>query len=175
MSAEPTLRRRRPGPFLRLFLTFPKLIYYGPIAELLRSRCVMLITTRGRRTGLLRTNGVSFMPLDEHYVVFSGWGVTSQWYRNVRANRSVRIKVGSRRMNATARLVEDPDRRVELMRRMAARSSGCGPPSFARPLLKLTHAFDYQNEIDMAVAAGSALPVVEIFPSSASVSREDSF
>jgi hypothetical protein len=33
-----------------------------------------------------------------------------------------------------------------------------------RPLLKLTRIFDYQGEIDMAVAAGSSFPVVEIFP-----------
>jgi hypothetical protein len=31
-------------------------------------------------------------------------------------------------------------------------------------LLKLTRVFDYQGEIDMAVAAGGTLPVVELFP-----------
>jgi hypothetical protein len=69
-------------------------------------------------------------------------------------------------MRATARVVEDPERRRELMLRMQARSSSCGPPQFARPLLKLTRMFDYQGEIDMAVAAGSTLPVVEIVPHS---------
>jgi hypothetical protein len=67
-------------------------------------------------------------------------------------------------MDATAHLVEDPERRRQLMLRMAARSSGCGPPAPLRPLLKLTGAFDYQGEIDMAVAAGGTLPVVEIIP-----------
>jgi hypothetical protein len=33
-----------------------------------------------------------------------------------------------------------------------------------RPLLKLTGVFDYQGEIDMAVAAGGTLPVVELVP-----------
>jgi hypothetical protein len=33
-----------------------------------------------------------------------------------------------------------------------------------RPVLKLTHVFDYDGEIEMAVAAGTSLPVVEIFP-----------
>jgi hypothetical protein len=31
-------------------------------------------------------------------------------------------------------------------------------------VLKLARVFDYQGEIDMAVAAGGALPVVEIVP-----------
>ena len=64
----------------------------------------------------------------------------------------------------TARVVEDPERRRQLMLQMKARSSGCGPPGPMRPLLKLTRIFDYQGEIDMAVAAGGTFPVVEIFP-----------
>jgi deazaflavin-dependent oxidoreductase (nitroreductase family) len=145
-------------------LKAPIYLYYGPIADLLRSRCVMLLTTLGRRSGRPRTGGVSFMPLDDHYIVFSGWGVTSNWYRNIQANPEVRIKVGRRQMRATARVVEDPERRRQLMLNMQARSSGCGPPRPLRPLLKLTGVFDYQGEIDMAVTAGGALPVVEIVP-----------
>jgi len=163
-SSQPTFTRQRANPVLRALLKAPVLLYRGPIADLLRSRCVMLLTTRGRRTGLARTTGVSFMPVDGHYVAFSGWGVGSDWYRNVLAHREVWITVGRRHMHATARPVEDPQRRRELMLRMQARSSGCGPPRPVRPLLKLAGVFDYDGEISMAVAAGDALPVVEIFP-----------
>jgi deazaflavin-dependent oxidoreductase (nitroreductase family) len=142
----------------------PPLIYRGPIADLMRSRCVMLLTTIGRKSGLPRTGGVSFMPLGDHFVVFSGWGVASNWYRNIRANPSVTITVGRQRLQATAHLVEDPTRRADLMRQMAAQSSKCGPPQPLRPLLTLTHLFDYQSEINIALAAGSTLPVVEIIP-----------
>lgn len=134
------------------------------MAEFLKSRCVMLLTTRGRGTGRPRTNGVSFMPVDDHYVAFSGWGVRSDWYRNVRAHPEVFITVGRRRMRAMARVVEDPERRRQLMRQMQARSSRCGPPKRVRPLLKLSGLFDYDAEINLAVAAGETLPVVEIFP-----------
>jgi deazaflavin-dependent oxidoreductase (nitroreductase family) len=140
------------------------LLYRGPLADLLRSRCVMLLTTRGRRSGRPRTGAVSFMPVEDHFVVFSGWGVTSNWYRNVRTNPEVTITVGRRRMRALARLVEDPERRRELMLRMQARSGGCGPPRPVRPLLKALKVFNYQNEIDTAVAAGGELPVIEIIP-----------
>jgi deazaflavin-dependent oxidoreductase (nitroreductase family) len=140
------------------------LIYRGPLADFLKSRCVMLLTTRGRRTGRPRTNGVSFMPLDDHYVTFSGWGVRSDWYRNVVTNPEVFITVGRRRMRAVARLVKDPARRRDLMLQMQRHSARCGPPQRVRRLLKLSGMFDYDAEITMAVAAGAALPVVEIFP-----------
>jgi len=124
----------------------------------------MLLTTKGRRSGRPRTGPVSFMPVDDHFVVFSGWGVTSNWYQNLRANPEVTITVGRRRMRAVARVVEDPARRRELMLRMQARSGSCGPPKPVRPVLKTLQVFDYQGEIDMAVAAGGTLPVIEIIP-----------
>ena len=106
------------------------------------------------------------MPVDDHYVAFSGWGVRSDWYRNVRAHPEVFITVGRRRIRAMARVVDDPERRRQLMRQMQARSADCGPPKPVRPLLKLSGLFDYDAEIEMAVAAGDTLPVVEIFPQS---------
>src|SRR5216683_6328746 len=165
-STEPSFRRQRASPLLRTMLKVPTLVYRGPLAELMRSRCVLLLTTRGRKTGRPRTGAVSFMPLGDHFVVFSGWGVGSNWFRNIRANPEVMVTVGRRKMRATAQVVEDPERRRQLMLEMQARSPGCGPPQLMRPLLKLTRIFDYQGEIDMAVAAGGTFPVVEIFPHS---------
>ncbi|HLZ28807.1 MAG TPA: nitroreductase family deazaflavin-dependent oxidoreductase [Chloroflexota bacterium] len=164
MSAEPSFARRRASPVLRFFLKVPVLLYRGPIADLLRARCVMLLTTRGRRSGRPRTGPVSFMPVDNHFIVFSGWGVNSNWYRNVRANPEVTITVGRRRMRALARLVEDPEQRRALMLRQQARSGRCGPPKPVRPVLKFLRMFDYDGEITMGVAAGTTLPVIEITP-----------
>src|SRR5216683_1460389 len=85
-SSEPSFKRRRANPLLRTMLKVPSLIYRGPLADLMRSRCVLLLTTRGRKSGRPRTGAVSFMPVDDHFVVFSGWGVGSNWFRNIRAN-----------------------------------------------------------------------------------------
>jgi deazaflavin-dependent oxidoreductase (nitroreductase family) len=166
-TSEPSFRRRRASPWLHTMLKVPSLVYRGPLAELMRSRCVLVLTTRGRKTGRPRTGAVSFMPLEDHFVVFSGWGVGSNWFQNIRVNPEVAVKVGRKQFRATARVVEDPERRRALMLQMQVRSSGCGPPRLIRPLLKLTHIFDYDAEIEMAVAAGSSLPVVEIFPTTA--------
>src|SRR5258708_40272246 len=123
-STEPSFKRRRASLWLHTMLKVPTLVYRGPLAELMRSRCVLLLTTYGRRTGLPRTGAVSFMPVDDHFVVFSGWGITSNWFRNIRANPEVTVSVGRRRMRATAHVVDDPERRRALMRQMEARSSG---------------------------------------------------
>ncbi len=163
-SSEPSFMRRRASPWLRTMLKVPPLVYRGPLAELMRSRCVLLLTTRGRKTGRPRTGAVSFMPVDDHFVVFSGWGVGSNWFKNIRADPEVLVTIGRRKLRATARVVEDPERRLALMLQMQQRSRGCGPPPLIRPVLKLTRVFDYDGEIEMAVAAGPALPVVEIFP-----------
>jgi deazaflavin-dependent oxidoreductase (nitroreductase family) len=165
-ASEPTFARRKANSFLRLCLKMPVFAYRGPLAEFMRSRCVMLLTTTGRNSGKPRTGAVSFMPLGDRFIIFSGWGVSSNWYRNLRKNPEVTITVGRQRMRATARLVEDPERRIDLMRQMRGRSSGCGPPRTIRPLLKMLRIFDYEADLDMAVAAGGSLPVFEILPRS---------
>jgi deazaflavin-dependent oxidoreductase (nitroreductase family) len=139
-------------------------MYRGPGAEALRGRCVMLLTTVGRRTHKLRTNAVSFMPSGNNFIVFSGWGIRSAWYRNVLANPEVQIQVGRRHARATATLVPEPERRAQLMLQMQQRSTLCGPPGLVRPVLKALRLFDYEGEIRMAVAQGGDLPVLEIVP-----------
>jgi deazaflavin-dependent oxidoreductase (nitroreductase family) len=163
-ASKPTFDRGRPGRLQRLVFRAPIALYRDGIAEIMRRRCVMLLTTIGRRSGLPRTNGVSFMPVDDHFVIFSGWGVRSDWYRNVLANPEVSIRVGRREMPATAVPVTDPGRRQELMRQMRARSARCGPPQPIRGVLRRTGLFDYEGELDLALKQGGALPVVELIP-----------
>jgi deazaflavin-dependent oxidoreductase (nitroreductase family) len=124
----------------------------------------MLLTTVGRKTGQRRTNGVSFMRDGDRLIVFSGWGVSSQWYQNVRANPEVEVQVGARKQRATARLVAGPEERKTLMLRMREQSVRSGPPRPVRPILKALRLFDYEAEIQLAVAQGGDLPVLEIVP-----------
>jgi len=167
MSAtEPTFDRGRPNSRLRLFFKSPIALYHGPIAEIMRQRCVMLLTTTGRRTGAPRTTGVSFMPLDGHFIVFSGWGVRSDWYRNLLADPNVTIRVGNKTLRATAAPVQDPARRSALMRQMKARSGQCGPPRPMRGLLRRLGIFDYEGDLDLALSQGGDLPVIELIPKS---------
>ncbi len=162
--SEPRMTREPAGRLQKIFLRGPVLMYHGPLAELFRWRCVMLLTTIGRKTGKPRTIAVSFMPDGDRIIIFSGWGTSSNWYRNVRANPRVTIKVGRRTMAADARLIEDQDERVALMRRMSDRSVSCGPPKLMRAALRATGLFDYDAEIRMGIEAGPDIPVFELVP-----------
>lgn len=165
-AAEPTFDRGRPSGWMRLLFKAPIALYRDGLADIMRRRCVMLLTTSGRKSGRPRTTGVSFMPLDGHFIVFSGWGVRSDWYRNLLANPDVTIKVGTQAMRATAVPVRDPARRGALMRQMKARAGQCGPPRPMRGLLKRLGVFDYEGDLDLALAQGGDLPVVELIPQS---------
>lgn len=170
-ASQPTFDRGRPNAFKRWFLRSPVSLYRGPIGEVMSKRCVMLLTTTGRKSGQPRTTGVSFMPEGSGYVIFAGWGVQSDWYKNLLANPNVTIRIGGQGMKATAHVVEDPDRRRDLMRRMRQRSDECGPPEPVRNVLKATGLFDYEGDLDLAVQQGGELPVVEITPVSGAPER----
>jgi deazaflavin-dependent oxidoreductase (nitroreductase family) len=161
---KPTFTRARAPLLQRLLLRVPPLVYYGPVAELLRQRCVLKLTTIGRKSGRARTVCVSFMPHGAGFIAFSGWGISSSWYQNVLANPEVEIQVGPRRTRATAKLIAEPEQRRQLMLQMQQQSRRCGPPKPTRGILKALRLFDYEGEIRMAVAQGGDLPVVEITP-----------
>jgi deazaflavin-dependent oxidoreductase (nitroreductase family) len=163
-STTPTFDRGRPNWWRRLLFKAPVALYRDGPAEIMRRRCVMLLTTTGRKSGLPRTGGVSFMPLEDHFVVFAGWGVRSDWFQNLLANPAVTLQVGRRRIAATAVPVTDPERRRQLMRQMRERSAQCGPPRPIRELLRRTGVFDYDGELELAVAQAGSLPVVELIP-----------
>jgi hypothetical protein len=74
------------------------------------------------------------------------------------------VQVGTRKQRATARLVADPEERKTLMLRMREQSVRSGPPRPVRPILKALRLFDYEAEIQLAVAQGGDLPVLEIVP-----------
>ncbi len=159
----PTLVRHRPRGLRRLLFRLPVYLYRGPIALLLAWRCVILLTTIGRKTGLPRRTAVSAMRLDDRFVVFAGYaGIRADWYRNILANPQVVVRHGLRCWRATARVVMDPAERRTLMARMATYSHRCGPPVPTRPLIRLLRIFDYDAEIAFALEHAEELPVVEL-------------
>jgi hypothetical protein len=91
-------------------------------------------------------------------------GVRSDWYQNLLADPEVMLQIGRRRIPAIAVPVADPERRRQLMRQMRERSAQCGPPRPIRELLRRTGVFDYDGELELAVAQAGSLPVVELIP-----------
>ncbi len=100
--------RGRPRGLLRLFLRLPIWLYRLRLGWLLGQRFLMLEHT-GRRSGLKRHTVLEVVDHDRpagRYVVASGWGAKSDWYRNIRHTPQVTVRVGGDRFPAFARTME---------------------------------------------------------------------
>lgn len=89
----------------RWLVRAPIALYRAGLGFLFGHR-MLLLEHRGRKTGLPRyvVLEVADRPGPQCYVVPSGFGETSQWYRNVLADPRVKVSVGTRRaVPATAR------------------------------------------------------------------------
>jgi deazaflavin-dependent oxidoreductase (nitroreductase family) len=140
--------RPRPGTLLRLFFGAPpliyRLLYRLHAAELMRGRMVLL-TTRGRRTGRPRTCALNYAIDDGTVYVMSGFGRTD-WIRNLEADPHVEVALGQDRWAGDARMVTDPGERSRAMRAARIQAVTQGPPDAVKPLVRLI-GLDYDAEI----------------------------
>jgi F420H(2)-dependent quinone reductase len=83
---------------------------------------MLILETRGRKSGLPRSVTLLYYEKDHHYFVVASNGGRAEhpeWLLNVRENPVVNVQVGSRRFGATARATlstDDPIRWNELVR-----------------------------------------------------------
>lgn len=77
------------------------------------SKLLLLLRTKGAKTGRERINPVVYLPVDGGYAVFATKGgapTNPDWYYNLVANPDVTVEVGSETMPATARVAEGEER-----------------------------------------------------------------
>lgn len=106
---------------------------------------MLLLHTVGARSGIERVNPMMYLESDDRRFVFAskaGASTNPDWYRNLVANPSVRVEVGSDEYAATARPVDGPER-DRIYAEQARRY-----PGFA----------EYQEKTDRVI------PVVELVP-----------
>lgn len=70
---------------------------------------IMLLTTRGRVSGKRRDTPIGYVRIDETIHVFSGWGRSADWFKNMQAHPDeVFLQVGLKRFPARYEVVEEP-------------------------------------------------------------------
>jgi deazaflavin-dependent oxidoreductase (nitroreductase family) len=77
-------------------------------------RSLLLLTTRGAKTGRERTNPLAYTrDGDRIFVIASKGGAPTNpdWYHNLRANPRVTVEVGPERFEANARVAKGTERR----------------------------------------------------------------
>lgn len=100
-----------PGPILRVALHVPRVLYRRHLGWLLGRR-FLLLEHFGRITGRQHQTVLEVVNYDAssgEVVVMSGWGRSSDWYRNVEATGQARITVGRRTLGAAASVLSDAE------------------------------------------------------------------
>ena len=72
----------------------------------------VLLTTRGRRTGIPREVLLPCRRLGDDIVVLSAYGRRSDWMKNLLAAPGVEVSCNGRRRSARAEIVDEPDEAV---------------------------------------------------------------
>lgn len=94
---------KRYNPFIVAFYKVGLLPLFG------MSRNVMLLTTRGRKSGRLRNTPIGYFRISGVIHLFSAWGKCSSWYQNMLANpNDVWIQIGLRRFPVKIQTLEEP-------------------------------------------------------------------
>lgn len=73
------------------------------------SRTVMLLTTKGRKSGKLRHTPIGYFRIGGAIYLFSAWGKASSWYKNMLASpQDIWIQIGLHRWPVHVQVVEEP-------------------------------------------------------------------
>ncbi len=83
---------------------------------------LLLLTTKGAKSGLSRTNPLAYLRDGDRYVIiasFAGAPTNPPWYYNLLANPKVGVEAGAESFDARAEVVKEPERST-LYQRMAA-------------------------------------------------------
>lgn len=125
----------------------------------LLGRRFLLLTHTGRWSGLPRQTVLEVVNYEadtDTYVIASGFGKQSDWYRNLLKTPAVTIQVGNRRMNVRAYPLT-PEESGEAMVKYAQRY-----PKAARLICRQVGYQADGSEDDYRVVGQGAIPFVEL-------------
>ncbi len=80
---------------------------YHSALDVLLGRMLLLLTTRGRRSGLPRVTPLQYESVGSDFHLGSACGLRADWVRNIQAHSRVEVRVGRRSFPALARVVTD--------------------------------------------------------------------
>ena len=92
---------------------------------------LLILTTKGRKSGMARHVVVEYRRHGSKYYIVSGWGVETDWYRNIQRDNRVTLQHGEHIVDARAQLVEDPAEALRALY-MFSRNSWIYASLFAR-------------------------------------------
>lgn len=106
----------RPRGLLRWGYNLPIALYRARLGWLLGHR-FLLLTHRGRKTGILRhtvLEVVRYDPATRESAVLSAYGARADWYRNIQANPPIEVQTGRSRYIPRYRPLDSDERYAAL-------------------------------------------------------------
>jgi deazaflavin-dependent oxidoreductase (nitroreductase family) len=85
----------------------------GKVGGAFEGATMLLLHTKGAKSGLPRVNPLVYLPEGDRYVVFASMGgapTDPQWYRNLLADPGVTIEVGTQTIEVRATVITGPER-----------------------------------------------------------------
>jgi deazaflavin-dependent oxidoreductase (nitroreductase family) len=89
-------------------------LYEGGLAPLL-GRFILLLTTTGRKSGLPRTTPLQYEVVNGAYYLGSARGKQADWFRNIRLEPQVTVRVKNHVFDGLAEPVTDPARITDFL------------------------------------------------------------
>lgn len=154
-----TAKRQPPTDLSRLFYRAPILLYRIGLGWVLGERFLLLHHT-GRKSGLPRETVLEVVRHDEEtdtYIVASGFGEKSDWFKNIQHNPQVEIEVGRRHLQVTAERLTPEEAEQELL-------DYAGRHPRALRTLAGYFGYDYSGTGDDIHALAQELPMIAFRP-----------
>jgi deazaflavin-dependent oxidoreductase (nitroreductase family) len=111
-----------PQGLIRLMLRLPLMFYRLGLGDLLNTIHLMILTTRGRKSGQTRHAAVEYRRHGSKIYLVSAWGEKPDWYQNLVTDPLATVQLGRKTYSALADPVTDPAealRALHLFRRIA--------------------------------------------------------
>lgn len=89
----------------------------GPVI----GRIILLLTTRGRRSGRERVTPLQYEIIGNDYYIGAARGMKADWVRNLQTDPHVEVRVGTMHFYASAEVVNDPSRFADFLEVRLAR------------------------------------------------------
>ena len=107
LSAPPQQVFPYPRGVLRWALRFPLVLYRLGLGDLLARSRLVVLTTRGRKSGLARHTIVEYRMHGSKIYLISGWGQRPNWVQNLLESPYATVQAGPRRYNVHAYPVDN--------------------------------------------------------------------
>lgn len=104
------------NPAIKLFWAIHLKLYQwtsGRIGNTLRGLPILLLTTKGKKTGQMRTKALMYLPYNNNFVVIAsnlGKDNHPAWWLNLQAQSNASVQIGSSQFTVHAREAQEDER-----------------------------------------------------------------